>query len=194
MKYLKKNSESDIFKAKLKYQKNGNNTELRRKLLEEQEGYCAYSERRVTFEETDVEHFNSELKNADDYYNYYAVRTSVHRIKTQTERAEKFRERTAEFFNTLFFQTENGFAERIGYFADDHIYEELDLKDTDAQLFIEFLSLNDPELVRERIRHIERLQEIQEINKFLNIQNYLKQYPEETNFPTAIEATFGKIL
>lgn len=191
MKYLKKNSASEILKDNLKYIEGRSNTELRRKLLEEQEGYCAYSECRVTFGETDVEHFNSKLKNTDDYYNYYAVRTSVHRKKTQTERTEKFRERNAEFFTTLFFQSANGFAERIGYFAVDHIYEELDLNDTDAQYFIDFLSLNDPELVRERKRHIERLQEI---NEFSDIRGYLNKYPEETNFPTAIEATFGKIL
>ncbi|MBN2719396.1 MAG: hypothetical protein JXX14_26330 [Deltaproteobacteria bacterium] len=191
MKYLKKSSESEILKAGLKYIEGRSNTELRRKLLEEQNGYCAYSEKRVSIEDTDVEHFNSNLKNGDDYYNYYAVGTSVHRRKTRIERTEKFRGRNTDFFKTLFFQTASGFGDRIGYFSDDHIYEELELNDTDAQLFIEFLSMNDPELVKERKRHIERLQEI---SAFVNIEEYLMKYPEEANFPTALEAEFDILL
>ena len=171
MKYLKKNPESEILKANLKYVQGRSNADLRRRLLEEQHGYCAYSEQRVDLDETDVEHFNAGLKNVDNYYNYYAVHTSVHRQKTKKERTALFKDGNAQFFKSLFFQTSSGFKERIGYFPDDYLYEERDLQDHEAQQFIDFLSLNESMLVEKRKRHIERLLEISE---FFDMEKYLK--------------------
>jgi uncharacterized protein (TIGR02646 family) len=189
MKFLKKNSESEILAENLRYEKgrSDKNRRIRELLLEEQACYCAYTEKKIgRLDSVEVEHFDPDKKFSDDYYNYYAVIRSANQKKMSVERKTKFA--NAAFFNSLFFQTSDGFAKRVAYISEEHIYEERSLEDVDAAMLIEYLSLNDPALVAERLNHVERLKELFENPE--SLFRYLSDHPEESSFPTAIEATF----
>lgn len=186
MKFLSKNSESEILKNNLVYSKNAINNQLLLSLLkEEQLNFCAYTEKYFeNLDSIDVEHFNSSLKGTekDDYYNYYAVLHKANLYKKD----EKYRKAT--FFESRFFQNRNVFDSRIQY-VKGGFYEEIDLKDEEASEFIDFLGLNDERLYRDRNAHVRRLKEI-----FYNagytkdqILSHFKNHKNELKFVTAIE-------
>ena len=131
MKFLSKSEDSPILKRGLKYVK-GDNSELRKLLLEEQKNFCAYTEKYVEhLDSVEVEHFNSSIKKNDDYYNYYAVVRKANLYKKD----EKYN--GAAFFDSLFFQ--KNFDSRIRFVPGDLVYEEINTGDTEAIDFIDFV-------------------------------------------------------
>ena len=193
MKYLKKDPASKIIEENLTYIENCTTTNRRlRELLEvEQNHFCAYTEKKISnLDSVEVEHFDPKLKGHDDYYNYYAVIRCANQKKTAKERKKRFS--GAPFFESRFFQKPAGFADRIAYVAEDHVYEERSEKDEEAKMFIDYLSLNDFSLVVDRTNHISRLRALFDDSEALKA--YLTSHPEETSFPTAIEAAFGITL
>lgn len=190
MKFLVKRKNSEILKASLKYKKNAGkkNKELREKLLEEQFNFCAYTEKSLEkLDSAEVEHFNSEIKYQDDYFNYYAV------IRDANLRKKDEKYKGAIFFKTLFFQKEGGFEKRIKFIPNEGIYEERDLKDLEAVGLIDFLGFNDHSLVEQRKNHISRIRRIFEDAQYLEEEKfeYFRDFPQERSFITAIEAEFG---
>lgn len=184
MKFLKKYKNSLILKSNLIYNTNAkNNEKIKSLLLKEQKNFCAYTEKYITsIDSTEVEHFNSGIKFQDDYFNYYAVTRSANLKKKD----EKYR--NASFFNTLFFQDENECNERIIY-SEDFLGWFYIGKDEEANQFIDFLGLNDPDLVEIRKKHIKRLKQLFEDANYNqnNILNYFRKYPEELSYISAIE-------
>ncbi|MFN6075996.1 MAG: hypothetical protein ACK46Y_10545 [Fluviicola sp.] len=127
MKFLSKNSESEILKKKIVYKKNADNQHLLNLLIEEQHNFCAYTDKFFeNLESIDVEHFNSSLKETekDDYFNYYAVlhKSNLYKIKKD----KKYKD--VSFFETLFFQNKVDLDSRIQY-VKGGFYEEVDLDD-----------------------------------------------------------------
>ena len=58
------------------YKKKSNRLKIRKILLKEQLGFCAYSERFISqIDKVDIEHFDPRLKlsDSDNYLNWYAV-------------------------------------------------------------------------------------------------------------------------
>ncbi len=186
MKFLSKNSESEILKNNLVYSKNATNNQLLLSLLkEEQQNFCAYTEKYFeNLDSIDVEHFNSSLKGTekDDYYNYYAVLHKANLYKKD----EKYKE--AAFFESRFFQNRIEFNSRIQY-VKGGFYEEVDSHDGEATQFIDFLGLNDERLFRDRNAHVRRLKEIFNNAGYTNdeILSHFKNHKNELKFVTAIE-------
>jgi hypothetical protein len=186
MKFLSKNSESEILKNNLVYSKTAsNNQRLLNLLIEEQLNFCAYTEKYFeNLDSIDVEHFNSSLKGTDkdDYFNYYAVLHKANLYKKD----EKYIEAT--FFESRFFQNRNIFDSRIQYVKGGY-YEEIDLIDEEASQFIDFLGLNDERLFRDRNAHVRRLKEIFNNAGYSNdeILSHFKNHKNELKFVTAIE-------
>jgi len=186
MKFLAKNSASEIHLEELKYSSGSDNSELRLRLLNEQKNFCAYTEKYISgIDSTEVEHFDPTKKNDDDYYNYYTT------LRFANERKiTKYKEYShSDFFNTLFFQNEADFNARIRY--NNFIYEATDENDEDAKNLIDYLGFNDDYLFSMRIKHIQRLRET--IGDFTTEEKlkYFKIYKEDLSFITAIEKEFN---
>ncbi|HFA50054.1 MAG TPA: hypothetical protein ENJ95_13680 [Bacteroidetes bacterium] len=189
MKFLGKTNTSKILAEGLTYQKNkaDNNRKLREMLIAEQMNFCAYTEQYFkNLDSVEVEHFNSSKKYNDDYYNYYAAL----RKPNQYKKDQKYKDKAAagkSFFGSLFFQKKGAFNSRIEYV--DGIYEETDLKDSEAKELIDFLNLNNELLFKDRQNHVSRMKNIFKIAKYDkdNILDYFRKHKEELSFITALE-------
>lgn len=193
MKFLTKYNDSDIIKENLKYKKgnNKNNRILKEKLLKEQNNFCAYTEKYIEgLDSVEVEHFNSDIKYNDYYYNYYAVIREVNKEKAKKDKSKKYK--NAKFFETLFFQNKDEFNKRIRYDKASKSYYELDENDDEAKQLIDYLGFNDEITSIQRKNAISRLKEIFEKGKWSQkeITHYFSKYKDELSFITAIEAEF----
>jgi len=189
MKFLTKHSTSEILSSGLTYKKNSteNNRRLKARLLEEQQNFCAYTEKYIEgLDATEVEHFNAGLKYQDDYYNYYAVIREANLYKKD----EDYRD--APFFASLFFQHPEVFSKRISFHGELNMYMETNEEDTEARDLIDFLGFNNRELAKQRSRHLKRLKRNFKDAGYNKAQclDYLQEHPEDLSFITAIEQAF----
>lgn len=177
------------------YQPGGDNRVLRQAFLDEQEGYCAYTERRIDAHDDSVaiEHFDATLKprrgggeSGDGYENWYVV------LQTQNQRKRRNEKRHAgaSFFDSRFFQAPGGFDSRIGYLHGEYLYEERDPEDVEAIEFLAYLDLNVEERVKHRRRHIERLRSLFADADYTvdQVRAYLERHPQELHYPTVLAA------
>ena len=188
MKFLSKSPQSLVLAKNLVYEttNDARNARIKKMLIDEQKGFCAYSEKVFQgLDSAEIEHFNRLLKKADNYYNYYAVVRSVNTHKSKKDRQYK----GASFFQSLFFQSKEGFAQRIHFLISDNVYEEIDPNDTEARDFIDYLGLNSEQVVSDRIRHISRLRDLPHSTED-NWFNYFRKHRYKLSFVTAIEAAF----
>ena len=185
MKFLTKHKHSEILAEALIYNSGADNSRLRFKLLEEQKGFCAYTEKYITkIDSTEVEHFNPSIKDKDDYYNYYTTLRYANEQKISKYELYK----GSDIFKDPFFQNETAFKKRIYY--DDFEYRLVDENDKAADDLISFLGLNDDYLYTERMRHVDRLKAT--LEGFTDEERivYFKKYRNDLSFPTAIESEF----
>jgi hypothetical protein len=187
MKFLTKHLNSAILQRNLVYRKTNplKNKQLKEELLKEQFNFCAYTEKYIQeLDASEVEHFNSSIKNKDDYYNYYAVIRNANLYKQD----EKYM--GAIFFKTLFFQDDIQFQKRIKF--QNGIYIETDETDNEAKDLIDFLGFNHPELFKQRLRHLKRLAKNFNDAKYSKSEyiEYFKEHKEDLSFITAIEYEF----
>ena len=169
------------------YKKNNspNNQKLRKKLLEEQKQFCAYTEKYIEELDSDeVEHFNSTIKYNDNYINYYAVIREANLYKKD----EIYK--NATFFTSLFFQNKEQFEQRIKF--QDNIYIETDKNDQESKDLIDFLGFNNQNLYKQRKRHLNRLKKNFEDANYSKNQyiEYFNEHNEDLSFITAIEKEF----
>ncbi len=76
MRYLSKTSQSIVIAKKWKYSTKSQRPKIRQALIEEQQGYCAYSEKYISpMHASEIEHFDDSKKNTaeDNYWNWYAI-------------------------------------------------------------------------------------------------------------------------
>jgi hypothetical protein len=187
MKFLTKNADSKILKGGIVYKVKGSNTILRNLLIEEQQNYCAYTEKFLQpLEQVDIEHFDSSKKGpaGDDYYNYYAVITTANKYKKDEQYTG------ASFFVNRFYQNQDELNNRIGF--SNNIFYEKDENDTEARDFVDFLALNHPKLSDERKKHVKRIADHFENSGFdiEKIKEYFKKYPSELSFITALNTEY----
>ncbi len=183
MKFLRKDPDSPILKKNMVYGHDAfKNRALRNELLKEQFGFCAYTERIVLSTDTvEVEHFNPAIKYKDDFFNYYAVLPWANRAKLRRS-----------YDGSSFFQNPEVLHERLTYRDDE--FHPRNAEDKEASNLIQFLGLNDEELLVHRKAHIGRLKEVMEYlcdadrDRFFA---YLTKHRPELSFPTAIEAEFN---
>ncbi len=192
MKFLGKNSDSEILRANITYRKNAapNNKRLKEMLLVEQMNFCAYTEKYIQeTDSVDVEHFDASKKYEDDYYNYYAVLRHANLVKIKKDNQYK----NATFLNTLFFQNEEEFKSRIEY-LDDGFYEEIEEDDIEAKELIDFLGFNEHSLYEQRRKHLKRIEAIFTAAGYNTVEqrkHYFTIHKEELSFVTAIETQFN---
>lgn len=188
MKFLSKSKASVILAEGFVYKENSskNNERLKKMLVAEQKGYCAYTEKYLQpMDSVEVEHLDATKKYADDYYNYYAVIRNANLYKQD----KKYR--GASFLESLFFHDAVAVSERIGF--SKNVFYELDENDAEARDFIDFLNLNHPALSGQRATHLALLQSTFNDGRYNeeSIINYFKKHPEQLSFVTALEAGLG---
>lgn len=130
-----------------------------------------------------------DFTDADGYTNHYAVLQSANQRKRRRERAFA----DSAFFDTRFFQPPGGFDERIEFRYPDCLYYPRDPADEEAQAFIDYLELSDEEPQKERRRRIHRIRETIDAAGYDagDLRDFFRRNPEESHFPTALEAAFG---
>ncbi len=142
--------------------------------------FCAYSEQYLMkLDSVEVEHFDPRKKNtsADNFSNWHAV--------IRWMNAHKFRR--IEKFEPLP-DLQSWTADRVRYEHGQFVCDEDDLE---TKNLIDFLSVNRPEVFKERSNHIARLRRIQEKWGNESLIEILSESPHDLSFPTAIEAELG---
>lgn len=87
MEFFAKTPDSEIIALKLSYNNASQRKTLRAKLVEEQKGFCAYSEKYLSMTESvDIEHFDPSLKGKDEdnYFNWYVCTHWINMHKKTT--------------------------------------------------------------------------------------------------------------
>jgi hypothetical protein len=189
MKFLTKKPDSEILAKGLRYTtgRTGDNQALRNALLDEQKGFCAYTEE-VLEENTlseEVEHFNPGLKSNDNYYNYYTVSRYANLRKMKVDRQGDYK--GAPFYTSLFFQNELALRERVAYH--DGWYRANKEDDNEAKQFIDYLGFNDNPLFKKRNDAVARIRRIFEKGAYTHEDKleYFRENPLELSFITALE-------
>jgi len=154
MRYFSKVDTSKILSEGLVYLIQSNRERLRQLLLQEQKGFCAYSERFVRgTDECDIEHFDPRLKetDADNYLNWYAVLSWLN-----SHKAKKI-----DKYLPIAFPHDPSIQQRIRY--DGGYFNVVDDNDIEAKNLIDFLGLNKHELVLDRKKHIDRIKSLMDL-------------------------------
>jgi hypothetical protein len=173
--------ESPIVIQNLKYKK-GDNSKIRKILLQEQKYFCAYTEEYFGFNDVeDIEHFNPNLKYAkvDSYNNWFLVKHKLNNFKG------------TKWIEPILHPTDLNFKDRIIY-KDGIFYNNPD--DIEAKNLIELLDLNNEINVKNRKNYIKRRKEsileegidpksyfIDKINNEISTIKYLRAIQEEFN-------------
>ena len=183
MNYWTKNPESPIINSGLSYEAASQRLQLKSLLLEEQKGFCAYSERHII--ETDaheIEHFDPNLKHTpkDNYHNWYAVGRWFNMYKPK---------KLDERFLPILLPHDETTKQRIIY--EVGIFKTVETDDIKAKNLIDFLGLNKIELCNDRNNHIEALKNLRQLcgDDELFIQQF-KLFRQNLSFITAIEHEF----
>lgn len=186
MNYLSKLEDSIILVEKWVYSTKNHrkNLRIRNVLLEEQRGYCAYTEDFMTpTHAVDVEHFDDRLKNTanDNYWNYYAVN---HRWNSKKRSIVEFLPIMQPYDVTL--------KDRV-FYADGE-FQVVDEGDIEAKNLISFLSWNDPSLAECRADVVATWKDMRDElfhgdeDKFIA---YLRKRPENLRFITVLRVELG---
>ncbi len=178
MKRIHKFSDSPILTKQLSYPTNSQ--EIRMILESEQDGFCAYSEDRISPTlADDIEHFDSSKKDTsdDNYYNWYAVshKWNQHKRKNDNKWLE---------FQPILLPTASDFEERVIYDRGDYIPV-----DEEAKNLIGFLDLNNDDLRTERQNWINGLKDL--FTEPSELKSFLLSNPIFIRFRRAIEEEFS---
>ncbi|MGB0862043.1 MAG: hypothetical protein ACPG19_03780 [Saprospiraceae bacterium] len=186
MKRILKNKNSEILQKALKYSKGKKDRdEIRKILIKEQGGYCAYTE--IFCNDADytvhIEHFKAksnfpELR--DDYYNWFATSG----IWNQKKKDKKYLKILKD--EEILTPIDSDLEDRVIYNADFHIFyaQQDDIK---ADNIIKFLNLNDFDLVNDRKNYIERRKlDMKDFN--VTIGELLKNRKDKLKFSRAMKA------
>ena len=147
---MKKSEHSEVITNEWLYPKDA--TRIRQELLNEQKGFCAYSERYIKKTDAiDVEHFDPRLKHteSDSYWNWYTV---LHWMNMR-------KPRKIEPFEPILKPYSADLQQRIRY--RDGQFLASNSNDQEAENLIKYLIWNSPELTEERQKHIRRIKDVQ---------------------------------
>jgi len=158
MKRIIKSTNSRILEENLRYLKGNsiNNALIREILIEEQQGFCAYTESRIeSTDAIDIEHFNEKLKYIpeDNYENWYAV---GHKWNNKYKKP---------YCLPIINPHDNDVESRIWYDIPTGIYM-YDSEDIAAKNLVDIIGLNDGNLPKARIDHIKLIEDL-----YLNLDN-----------------------
>lgn len=192
MRKIVKLRESEILTSGLSYAKNRDKPAIRKILLEEQKGLCAYSEDQMaspTYAK-DIEHFNPILKeSADDGYENWYLASSVWNKKKGTRYADSRWLKYQPVLSPSSFDIED----RLKYDINSGAIVATNADDEAANNTIKYLLLDDPDLSKDRKNYLFTLKEfLQDYNLDINqLKKYLKKNPLRIKYVTAIKAEFN---
>ena len=187
MKFLGKKEDSEILAQKLDYKTQSHRPNIRQLLIDEQQGFCAYSERYIkNTDSVDIEHFDGALKptEEDGYYNWYAVLSWFN-----SNKPKKLDER----FQPILPPNSADLQDRIHY--EDGIYVTTNETDEEAQNLIDYLGFNKHELTQDRNKHIARIKNLRQLcgDEALFMET-LAEARENLSFSTALEVELNMNL
>lgn len=177
MRYLIKKNDSTLVTEGLSYETQSQRLRIKELLISEQFGFCAYSERYIkNTDAVDIEHFDGRIKatSDDSYFNWYAVLRWMN-----SHKPKKLDERFIPFLSP----SASDLQERIWFQGGIFVCHEDDIE---AENLIKYLGFNNPKLVADREKHINRI-------VFLKTQleegfeDYLTTHKEELSFISALE-------
>lgn len=182
MRYLRKSESARQVSPEWTYPKYA--VKIRAALIDEQRGFCAYSERYIrNTDSSDVEHFDPRLKNteSDGYENWYAV---LHWMNSH-------KPRKIEPYEPLLAPHTGEVTERIVY--RDGLFEPASAGDQPAKNLINYLGWNKPEVYRDRQKHVNRIRAVRELFDGSNDEfvEFLKTDPDNLSFATALAYELG---
>ncbi len=183
MKYLSKNANSSILRDNLTYTQSSIRPVLRQRLLDEQYGFCAYSEIYIRMIDShDIEHFDPGKKGGinDSYYNWYVT------LKWVNERKAK---KLTQKYLPILIPSDKDIRNKIQYM--DGIFVATPEGGLEAKNLILFLGLNRPEIYIERKNHIDRLRDLRGMTNDIEFRGRLSNDPSLLSFATALEAELG---
>lgn len=181
MQFLKKNPQSAL--TQLRYSKEKERDELRKGLLREQYGFCAYSERFVKQSDScNIEHFYPKGENPtkkDDYMNLYAALSWM----------DEHKPKKIEPFLPILEPHSDELHERVVY--EGGIFKCVKAGDVEAQNLIDFIGFNKYEVSEDRRRHISRVKFVKDSLSSKDFETYLKSHKDALSFATALEKELG---
>jgi hypothetical protein len=184
MRYLKKINNSPIIINNLNYNNAGDRTDIRRELINEQQGFCAYSERFIKHTDSvDIEHFDPRKKNTpdDDYYNWYATLRWLNSHKPYN----------IDPYLPILTPNNADLVTRITF--EDGLFKEVDPGDIAARNLIDFLGVNKFEVYTDRVKHINRINALKNLcgsDDQLFIEKMIEDQ-DNLSFATALEHKFN---
>lgn len=177
MQFLKKNPQSQF--ATLRYSVVAEREALRKGLLSEQYGFCAYSERFVQNSDScNIEHFYPKTENPtreDDYMNMFAAHSWMDAHKPK---------KIAPYLPILEPHSDD-LHDRIVY--EGGIFKCVNEDDAAAQNLIDFLGFNKYEVSEDRRRHLSRIKLLRSWKTEPEFYTYLKEHRQELSYATALE-------
>lgn len=185
MRYLKKDPTSPLIGSKLSYDRQSDRLKIRARLLLEQKGFCAYSERFIkATDETHIEHFDPRLKPTpqDDYFNWYAVLPKFNSQKPKQ----------IEPFLPILSPNSPDLTTRIAYQTDVGVFQAIDSNDIEAKNLVKFLKWDSNELFEDCQHHLQRIKDLHELcADDVLFRQMLKSNKDNLSFATALEAKLG---
>lgn len=179
MKYLGKTADSTVIQEGWTYAKQGDRPKIRSELLNEQSGFCAYTERYVTpVDAVEIEHFDDRLKGTsdDDYWNWYAVHRWINLKKPKIDA-----------LLPILSPYDESVQNRIQYKGG--IFVTVEENDQEAKNLITLLGVNDPSLVEYRAKSLARVKSYRDLfeteSEFVE---FLTSDPENLSFISMLEA------
>lgn len=162
------------------------NNKIREKLLQEQKNICTYTESYIGREDGgEIDHFNPELKGKeeDGYQNYFVIKSQWNKEKNNHW----------NFFQPILHPTDEELEKRICSNPKEARYY-TNPTDLEANNLLNFLNLNDPDLIRQRKLYLERKRK--EIERYKespeeHFKNLLSEEPKAVYYIRAINETFN---
>lgn len=162
------------------------NKKIREILLKEQKKICAYTESYIGREDGgEIDHFNPELKGKpeDGYHNYFVIKSQWNKEKNDHW----------DLFQPILHPTDEELEKRICFNPKEARFY-TDPTDLEANNLVNFLNLNDPDLIRQRKLYLERKRK--EIERFKespeeHFKTLLIEEPKAVYYIRAINETFN---
>ena len=152
--FLKKKNDSEVIALNLNCSTNSMRTKIRKIILQEQYGFCSYSERYIELTDSpELEHFDPRIKDTqqDNYFNWYVV------IRWMNSHKPK----KIEPFLPMLLPNSADLEKRIVYIG--CCFSPANSEDKEAKKLIDFLGMNKYEISLHRTEHIARIKDLKKL-------------------------------
>lgn len=176
----------DSLAKDIEYINDGDNSNLRKILFNEQKGFCSYTETYLgRTDQKDIDHFNpsQDYNERNKYLNLFLCKSQWNK-----EKSNKWKE-----YQPVLSPLSNDFEDRISYNNELKLFEANDENDNYAKNLVKLLKLDDYDLSVERRKYIELCQEL--IKHYENPTVYFQKVTQknlaELKFIRSLELEFG---